>query len=174
MAVDPRDKLWESAFDTYYASYYQELFADNLVSAWRNIDYITKLLVAFTATGSVATGWVLWKTSFGQIVWTIIAGVAAIIAIVHSTLGVPAKLNDWIEAKQTFTELRVDLETFRHQMGIDSQFPLVEFKQRFNDFRVRYGNGMRHIQNDLFRTGRKANKIQSQVDKYLEGIMIKE
>lgn len=168
MNIDPRDQLWETVFKTLYDTHYQELFADDLVTRWRNIDELTKVIVAFTTTGSVVVGWALWETQVGQFVWASIAGVAAILAIIHATLGVPTKLKDWGEVKQNFTALRIDLETFRYQMEIDSNFQLDEFKQKFNNYRSSYRDGMQHVQNDMFRTLRRAKKIQSYLNEQIK------
>lgn len=174
MPVDQRDQLWESTYDTYYEAYFQELFADDLVTVWRNIDESTKVIVAITATGSVVSGWALWQAKAGQIVWVIIAGFVAVVAIVHATLGVPAKLKDWGEVKHIFTALRIDLETFRHQMLIDPEFPLDEYKHKFKEYRDRYRDGMQRIQNDIFRTLRRANNIQSSLNERLADLIIEE
>ena len=174
MPVDQREQLWEAVYDTYYEAYFQELFADDLVTIWRKIDEITKVCVAITATSSVVSGWVLWQTPTGYITWVVIAGIVAVLSIVHATLGVPAKLKDWGEVKQIYTALRVDLETLRHQMKIDTEFQLDEFKQKFINYRDRYRDGMQRIQNDMFRTLRRANKIQSSLNERLADLIIEE
>lgn len=168
--MDPRDQLWQKAYDTFYDSYFQELFGDALTSRWRTIDEVAKLLVAATATGSVVSAWTLWGTPEGRIGWAVIAGAAAVMSIFHATLGVPAKLRDWTEVKQSFTTLRIDIETFRHNMAIDSAFDLAAYTSTYNKLRDRYRDAMARIQNDMFRTRRRAEKIQD----YLDGTVIKQ
>ena len=159
-----RDQLWNVVYDTYYESFFQELFADAIVSRWRAINDVANFAIALTASGSVASAWILWQTTPGKIAWGAIAGVAALLSIVQTSLGVPARLKDWTEMKQLFTGLRVDLETFRHQMTIDPDFDPASFSQVYNELRDRYRNGMTRVPNDLFRTKRCAESIQDAVD----------
>lgn len=53
---DPRDVLWEESFNTYYDAYYEERLAESILVSWLRVEMITKLLVAFTATGSAVSG----------------------------------------------------------------------------------------------------------------------
>ncbi len=167
MTVDPRDELWEAVYDTYYESYFQELLADDLVTVWRNIDEATKVLVALTASGSVASGWAVWKLGSGELLWAILSGFVAVVAIVHASLGVPAKLKDWSEVKHVFTSLRVSLETFRHEMSVNPEFPTDEFWESYAAHRAVYADGMLRIQNDVFRTSRRAAKVQRRLNERL-------
>jgi hypothetical protein len=52
MDFDPRDELWNAAFNTYYDAYYEEIAADKMISRWQILDELTKVLVALTASGS--------------------------------------------------------------------------------------------------------------------------
>ncbi len=160
--MDPRDELWNQSFVTYYESYLQELLGDKIVSRWRTIDDVTKILVALTATGSVVSAWALWETADGKLVWSIIAGIASILSILHASLSVPAKLKDWVEVKQLFTGLRLDLETFRQNMAMNPNFDIDAFNKSYNDLRARYRDAMIRIQNDWFRTRRLAMRIQTE------------
>lgn len=158
--MDVRDELWNQVYDTYYECFFQELFGDYLVSRWRSIDDVTKILVALTATGSVASVWALWETNVGKVVWAAIAGFASFVSIIHSALGVPSKLSNWVETKQIFTALRIDLETMRHNMAMDPGFDYEAYARLYNEMRERYRDGMTRIQNDWFRTYRRAVAIQ--------------
>jgi len=88
MATDARDELWTATFDTYYDAYYEELLAAALVRRWQRVDAFTKVLVALTASGSAVAGWTLWSQPGFKTSWTFIAGIAALLSILHSTLNV--------------------------------------------------------------------------------------
>lgn len=160
--MDNRDQLWDQSFLTYYEAYFQELFAEFIVSRWRTIDDVTKILVALTATGSVVSAWALWDSADGKWIWSVIAGVASLLSIVHASLGVPSKLKDWVEVKQLFTGIRIDLETMRQNMAMDPEFDIKAFTEAYNGLRNRYRDAMIRIQNDWFRTYRKAVRIQQE------------
>lgn len=155
-----KDQLWDQVFDTLYESYFQELFSDYLVSRWRMIDDIAKVLIAITATGSAVSAWPLWAAPEGRVIWTIIAGFTSLTAIIHASLGVPAKLSQWVEIKQHFISLRIDLETLQHNMAIDPDFNLDEKVMLYNEMRKRYRDGMMRLQNDWFRSYKRAVLIQ--------------
>ena len=49
-----RDELWKATWETLYdASYYEVLFSE-VLKRWQAFDFITRLLVAVTASGSAA------------------------------------------------------------------------------------------------------------------------
>ncbi len=115
---DPRAKLWQATFETYYDSYFQELSANRLLERWERFDDATKVLVALTASGSAIAGWTLWNEPGLKYVWATLAGSAAVMSVVHAALKVPERLARHFDSKSEFSGLRIALETFRHQMQI--------------------------------------------------------
>ncbi len=152
MPADPRDELWSVSFGTYYHVYYQELLADHVINRWQKADDITKVLVALTTTGSAVTGWALWTEPTLKVVWAILAGIAAVLSIIHTTLGVPARLKDHGDIERRFATLRIALETFRQQMRIDSDFPIKEFKDKYDEYRTRYSEYVQTLKHDILIT----------------------
>jgi hypothetical protein len=164
VAIDPRDQLWEATFETYYDTYFHELLEDTLINRWQRFDEATKVLVALTASGSAVSGWALWTNPGFKTIWTVLAGIAAVLAIVHATLGVPARLKDHGEIKRLFASLRTDLETFRYRMRIDPNFPIAEFTEQFMDHRTRFSNGVQLLKSDILRTNRLADRVRDQLN----------
>jgi hypothetical protein len=160
MAVDSRDQIWAASFETYYDAHYEELVADSLIGRWQIVDEITKVLVALTASGSAVSGWTLWNNPSFKYVWMSMAGVGAVLSIIHVALAVPGRLKDWGEIKRSFASLRIDLETYRYRMGIDPQFPVEDFTKEFSDYRRRFGECVQRIKNDILRTRRLRVKAQ--------------
>jgi len=87
MTTDQRDEIWNAAFDTYYDAFYEELCADNLINRWQKLDEASKVLAALTASTSAVAGWVLWTEPHFKVVWSAIAAVAALLTILHASLG---------------------------------------------------------------------------------------
>lgn len=135
MTVDPRDELWEATFKTYYDAYYIELLEDALIARWQVVDEVTKVLVALTAGGSAVSGWALWTQPHFKTIWAILAGIAALLAIVHSALAVPGRISDHAEAKRRFASLRIGLETFCYRMRVAPEFPVPEFMEELAQHR---------------------------------------
>lgn len=167
MTFDPRDQIWEAIFETYYNSYYEELLADELINRWQLADEVTKVLVALTASGSAVSGWALWSEAEFKVVWAFLAGIGAVLAIVHTALGVPSRLKDWSDIKQWFATLRIDLETFRYRMQVDPQFPIKEFADELVELRKRYGQGIQRLKNDILMTRHLRDRVQDQLNERL-------
>lgn len=162
MVVNSQDQIWEATYDTYYDCYYQEIVADGLVKMWQVIDEVTKVLVALTVSGSAVAGWALWSKPEYSDIWAIIAGLASLLTIIHSTLGVPGRLAEWGEIKSLFAGLRINLETQKFKMTIDPQFAVDEITQEFLKIREAYSDGMQRIKNDILRT--QNLRVRSQKD----------
>ena len=156
------DVLWQAAFNTYYDCYYNETVADRLVGRWLLVDDLAKLSVAFTASGSALSGWATWSQPGYKIVWATFAGLAAVVAIVHTTLTVAHRLRDWGEIKRAFASLRLDLETFRYRMRFDTAANEAELQSEFLQYRRRYQDVVQRLRNDSMIT--RALKIAAQKD----------
>jgi len=162
--VDPRDELWGASFETFYYCAYGEAIADKLIDRWQTIDEVTRVLVAITASSSAVSGWALWQKPQFQTPWLVISGVAAVLAIVHATLGVPGRIKDHAEDKRRFLGLRDELATFRYEMKIEPNFDLAEFSQRFLDFRKRYSDADQLVKNDAILTNKMAKQTQAELN----------
>ena len=159
---DPRDTIWERAFDTYYECFFYELVADRVVNRWQITDDVTKVFVALTASGSAISGWVLWQDPELKYVWAIFAGVGAVLSIIHASLGVPSRLKDWQDNSRSFTSLRVGLETFRHIMEFDPKFDIDEATTKYSNFRQQFGKLLQQQKNDILHTD--ALRLQAEKD----------
>lgn len=158
MVFDPRDKLWEATYKTYFESFNMEIAAQNLIDRWQIVDELTKVLVALTASGSAVSGWTMWNNPKLKIIWLIVAGFGAVLAILHSALSVPSRLKHWGEVKQLLAVLRIDLETFMYQMTIYPEFSVDEFTREFTIYRKRYAEGIQKQMNDILWTRRLERK----------------
>lgn len=164
MTKESRDKVWEKSFVTYYDCYFEEMISESLVYRWGVLDDITKVLVALTASSSVVAGWTLWNVDGFKIVWLILAGFAAFLSIIHATLNVQSKVKEWEGLKKEFTELRINIETFRHKMEIDPEFDIEEFTQEFESQRSKFAGLMKRLNGDITRTKGFELKIQGKLN----------
>ncbi len=164
MDLDTRDQIWKDASDTYYQCYFQEIAAEHLIRRLQIADEVTKVLVAITASGTAISGWALWSQPGFRQAWAALAGIAAILAIVHATLGISNRLRDWDEYKRTVATLRIDVESFRQRMSLDANFPIRPFSKQLEDFRNRYAIAFAGRRSDLPRTKRLRIKAQRELD----------
>ena len=163
-AADPRDALWNASFESYYDSYYEELVADDLINQWQKLDTVTKIIVALTASSSAVSGWALWTEPHARYFWLIISGISAVLAVVHSTLGVPDHMKDHADDKRRFLSLRIELETFRQRMKLDPNFDLAQFTKEWVQHKSRYSEDAQLIKSDVLRTKRLQEKAQSELN----------
>ena len=174
METDPRDELWEISFETFYESSYEEIVADCLVKRWQLLDEVAKISLAVTVSGSAVSGWALWGEPYFKGMWAVLAAIAAVISIVHVTLRVPSRLEDWVEIKRYFAHLRIELETFRYRMQVDPEFSMKEFTDTFLGYRKSYAEGISRLKNDILLTRRLEFKAQDYLDERLADKIIKE
>ena len=154
MSIDPRDKIWEAAFETYYDCYFEEMIADRLLYRWSLLDDITKWLIAITASGSAISGWALWHTPNLKSTWAVIAGLSAFLAITHSALSVQQRIKNWEASKYSFVDLRIEFEWFRQDMSINPEFNIHDFQEKLNILRQKYSEHMSRLSPDTLRTTR--------------------
>lgn len=171
MDADPRDELWKVSFETYYDAYFQELVADALINRWQRVDEVTRMLVALTASGSAVSGWALWTNAHFRVVWALLAGAAAVLAVGHATLGVLGRLKDQGEMKRRFSGLRTDLETFRYRMRVSRDFSVAEFSAEFAEFRRRYSDAVQLLKNDLLPTRTLEIRLQDALNERLRDLI---
>ena len=167
MSQDGRDEIWNASFNTLYTAYFQELLADTVVARWQWLDETTKVLVAATASGSAVSGWALWSNAGFKYVWLGIAGVSALLAIIHTALAVPNRIKDHGDLRRSFAGLCNELETFRYRMQIDTQFSVQEFTKEFVELRRRFGEATQHLRNDILVTRRLLRNCQAQLNERL-------
>jgi hypothetical protein len=168
MARDSRDALWEVSFETFYDTYYNEIVADRLISAWQAIDDTTRVIVAITASGSAVAGWSLWSQPALRMVWLIIAAISAVLAIMHTSLNVPNRVKLWTESRVSTASLRIDLDTMRQNMRVERLFPIKEFQSTYSSLRKRFGEVLSGIPNDLLLTKRLRNMAQDELNQRIK------
>lgn len=166
---DSREELWKACFDTYYDSLFEEMTADALITWWGSLDEVTKVLVAITASGSAVSGWALWSQPAYKVFWLICSGVAALLSVMHTALGVPGRIKAHAEDKRRFAALRTDLETFRYRMRVDQDgFDVGQFTKEFLEYRRRYSENTQLVSSDMVRTSRLEVRMQSKLNVRLQ------
>jgi len=167
MAIDSRDQLWNAAFETYYDAFFQEMLSEKLIARWQRVDQLTRVLAALTASSSAVSGWALWTQPQFKTAWTIIAGFAAALTIIHATLGVPERVRDQGEIKRRWAAVRTDLETFRYRMKIDPNFQVDTFTNEFSGYRKRYADSIQLLKDDILTTKRTLEMVQGNLNRTL-------
>lgn len=64
-----REELKKAIWETFYKAMYYEILFDEISKRWQAFDFITRLLVALTASGSAIAGWALWNNDDFKYIW---------------------------------------------------------------------------------------------------------
>lgn len=168
-----RDIIWDKIFDVYYDSYWVEILSEKLINIWQKVDDTNKVLVALTASGSVVSGWALWENPTFKYIWIILAGFAALLSIIHASLGVANRIKDWTEIKRQFALLRIDLEMQRAKMEMNYEFNENEFEDIYVTTMKKYAEQYANLRNDILKSKRLQVNAQNELNKRIANILQK-
>lgn len=161
---DPRDVLWEEAFRIYYDTYFEQLICERLLSKWSVVDLVSRLLVAVTASGSAITAWAVWTLAGFSWVWAALAGISALLSVVHSVLNVPSRLKELTESRTAYLLARADAERMRLSMRLDPQFNVTTLAEDLSRLRRTYNEADAKQGFDVFRTRGLEVEAQKEVN----------
>jgi hypothetical protein len=162
------DELWATVYTDHYACLYQEATAEFLVSRWRLLDTVGRFLTAATASGSSVAAWAIWASSGkGEASWAIIAGLAAVFALIHMSLGISDRIKEDTLIFSTFQQLRLDLEILQKKMRLRQHETLAAYLTDYMDITSKFGKAYALKRPDFFLTRRREEKIQADVNKRL-------
>lgn len=171
MATNSVEDYWKPSFETLYDACYYELASERIITRWNRIHLLSAFLTALTASGSAISGWALWADPNGKIVWASIAAIATVLSIVHGVLAIPGRIKEEEERRQRFSALRIDLETFRHDLTLRCD-PL-DAKKTFDGLRKRLSEYVSKTPPDIVFTQSARKDVQNLVNeklkKYING-----
>jgi len=156
------ENQWRNWFGTLYETYYCELACEALVSRWERIDLVTGFLVAITASGSTIAGWALWTSPGGKLVWASVASIAALASIARSVLGVAGRVKDQEEVRRLFSELRVELETFREHLAVAAD--PAQVLTEYDKLRAKFSQCMGRWRKDIALTSGLERTVKERLD----------
>jgi len=169
--MDNRDMIWDKIFEVFYDSYYYELLSNKIIGIWITIDEITKVLVAITTSSSAIAGWALWNKEGWQYIWLFLAGLGALLSIIHATLNVTQRIKEWTENKRNFSSLRIECETNRGEMAMNGNFDTELHKQFYRDKMKLYGELYSNLPNDILVTKKLRIKNQNELDHSIQNLI---
>jgi hypothetical protein len=158
--VDPRDILWEESFDTYYETYFGELWSDHQIKQWMRIDFSMKFLIAITASGSAVAGLTLWSSSGGKIAWIVMSLIAALASIFQGAAQSGSLIKEHTKSNKAFAELRNELEDFRRGLNLDPQFDVGSKNEEFTKLKGKYREDASNAPQDWTEAYRAKREVQ--------------
>lgn len=164
MPFNQRDEIWNATWKSYYDTYFQEILSERLVSRWQRLDELSKVMIALTASGSALSGWALWNQANFKVVWAILAGIGAILAVFHKSLEVSHKVTDWASSRSQFCLLRFDHEILLNKMRFDPEFSVEDCTKNLDGLLKRFADSYQKIKVDSFLTLKLKNKAQDELN----------
>lgn len=159
------DELWTSAHRDHYACFYEELTSEFLVGRWRSIDTLSKFLTAATASGSAVAAWTFWaKSETGAAIWATMSGIAALLTLVHTSLGISDRIKEDTLIFATFQQLRLELERFKLEMRIRCHDSLAVYKKEYMQIFSKFEKAHSFKRPDFFVTKRREKQIQEDLN----------
>ena len=158
-----RDEIWNAVFRLYYDTYYIEKLEDTLLLIWQRLDRLTKIVVAVSAGGATLVGTGGFVTNRAW--WVFLAGTAALLSLIHSALAVGKLIEDHLESKRRFTQLRINLTSLRDEMRFEPEFDTNEVIKKLEEYRKIFIDSNSLLQNDILRTLRLSRRVQEELNR---------
>jgi hypothetical protein len=79
-----------------------------------------EVILALGASGSLITGWYIWKTSYGQPVWASLSGVAAVLAILKPIIKISEEVGRYSKLYTGYADLAYDYKQLVNDIKIKS------------------------------------------------------
>lgn len=171
---DARDELWQKTFESYYDTYYEELLAGAILRRWIWVDTVTKVLVAVTTSSSAIAGWTLWSQPGLKQLWLLLVSLAALLSIIHASLGVAERVKDWGATARSFFNVRLQLENLRNRMCVDPEFSVDSFLKNLEDLRHLYAETVGTARDDIIQTSSLERACQRVVNDLLASEIVKD
>lgn len=162
-----RDELWNAVWDGFYDAFYNEILFGEILKNWQKFDFITRLVIAFTASGSAIAGWTLWNDDDYKILWVFIAGAASILSIIHTTLNTPDRVKNYAALANNISDIRLEYETFQHELKIYREFDVDESFIKHKELRAKYKQILQSYSPDFLTTDKIKNTSQTMLNKKL-------
>jgi hypothetical protein len=160
-----RDRLWNEVWNLEYDSVYAHEVARFMVRRWMMLDLWSRLLAALFTSGSAIAGWTLWTaTGMGKNSWMLLAGSAAVVAIVDGVLGSRQQIKRYSDLSGSFARLMHSLRAILADMRIDPSFDLNSIRPRHEELRSRYAELLETYPEDLFFSNKNATAIQQRIN----------
>jgi hypothetical protein len=167
-STDARTALYQECWKAYYSAYYSHLLADLVAGRWQTLDQISKLLVALFSTGSAVAGWSFWtQNGNGKIAWAVCAGIATVLSIVQSALGVSDRLKTMLESRSRMLRIRLQFETLFSGMRLEPEFDVAKAREKFAVLQQEYVEAAAQMPKDWIYTNRDEANVQKTLNQKL-------
>ena len=110
---EPIDKLWEQLKDVHYTALYADKLLERIAGRWRTFDVWANVGTAVFASGSAVAGWSLWQNPEYKFYWTVAAGAASLLSILHAALQVSSKIKTRDAEMRAFRGAYLQAESLR-------------------------------------------------------------
>lgn len=141
--MTPADlRYLQRIYDLYRLSSLNAKYYGYKLKKWRRINYVFDIVIALSASSGIAS-WAIWQTDNGRLVWAVVGGIAALLAVVKSTFNVSNQvelLTKLFSGHQTnFLSLERTIQIVSDQEAVDD-----DVRGRFNSAFDRFAELSKH------------------------------
>jgi hypothetical protein len=87
-----------------------ELYYGKKIARWSPWNVGSEILIALTSSGSIA-GWALWKNDQLSWIWAVLAGIAAVVAVIRPVVGLDRIVRAAAQQQQRYRSVLNSLES---------------------------------------------------------------
>ncbi len=99
-----------------------ELYYSWKLNFWHKIDLYSRIIIAATATGSGISGLIVFETSFGKTIWSVVTSASYLITFTIPFLKIADKILKYDKAVSGYTALGNLLEKTVAQLKLDDDY----------------------------------------------------
>jgi hypothetical protein len=169
--MDSSDQ-WRPRYIVFFEAYYHELISGELINLWGASDFAISIIVTITSSGSAISGWALWNDPHWKALWSILAGIASLGAVIRTVARSSSRLERLAERKREFSLLRWKLQFILYKMTQASDAPALE--KEFQGLLTSFTEAISRYETDLLETKALRNRAQTEVNRLLKGYGITE
>jgi hypothetical protein len=105
-------------YDSYRTSLMNMKYYGLRLSAFQRLNLMLELVVAIGASASVA-GWAIWKIASGSVVWAVIAGTSALLAVIKPIAQISKQVERYSKLHSGHADVSFDLEALIREIRAD-------------------------------------------------------
>lgn len=126
-AGNPGSEVWQlrerllQLYRTYRTALLNRKYYASRLTSYRRWNLTLEIALAIGTSGTIGA-WAVWKDGNGKYVWTYVAGLAALLAVLKPLLALPKQIERYTKLFAGYSDLFYDLEQFSNEARINKTF----------------------------------------------------
>ena len=125
-------------YDDYRKAAMNKKYYGYRLASVQKYSVVMEVLIAITASSSGISGWILWQSEPGKVLWACVAGVASICAVIKSASRTTKKIEDFSKLHEGHMKVFNDFDSIIKEVEISKTFNDV-VQKKYNEVRKNFG-----------------------------------